>query len=221
MRIIRNSGPRRTTPLQSRSLNAHGCFRRVPPAHTQLPDANASQATYTEGMSEQRRVGPAIAMITGIVASILLAALFPVYATGDWNRVEDPWEAAQTAIVTGGPPEPMVATRETITLLEERPDGTFFYAGETHGGGIVVGLVDAAGEGLRCSAAEDPSSEDPAEVACGASEIDDSGAEHFITLWAERAPAAASGYRHELRTFATEAEFAEYLGRWSAESLRH
>lgn len=164
-------------------------------------------------MSDQRRVGPAIAMIVGIAASIVLAALFPVYATGDWNRVEDPWEAAHTAIVKGGPPAPMVAIPETIALLEERPDGTFFYAAETHGGGIVAGLVDAAGEGLRCGAAEDPTGEEPTWIACGTSGIDDSGAEYFIALWAERAPAAASGYRHELRTFATEAEFSEYLSR--------
>lgn len=158
-------------------------------------------------MTSQPRVAPAVAMWAGIVGAAVLAILFFCNAVQRPPHSPDEWERAQVQVLeNSNHNEPLLTpVPHTITLLERTSDGAFFYAAKNKVGSIMLGIVNARGEGTSCGAVgTDP---EPA-VSCGSWGGE---GEAYIAAWVQRAPQSATGFRHELREFATEAELQAYL----------
>ncbi|MCW2289263.1 hypothetical protein EDF60_2282 [Leucobacter luti] len=157
-------------------------------------------------MNSQRRVGPALAMTAGVAGALVLAAMFPANAVGEWNTPTDPWEATQEWIMTNSlHAEPgMAPILDSIEPLEQTAEGYFLYGAVSQAGSVMFGFVNETG-GVTCGAAEGTPEEEPefsvAECGWGFSDPDSFGAARV-----ELAPASPTGYRHHLRSFATQAE---------------
>lgn len=137
-------------------------------------------------------------MIASVVGALVLAALFPVYATGDWTTKADTWENARAQILASidanmerGIGGPIDAT--TLTMLEQTRDGGFLFAALTASGSIVAGVTDAEGnwKSLCASAERGPT----AEVACETWANED---ERAYAVWVQRSESAPNGFRHDL-----------------------
>lgn len=157
------------------------------------PPEPAASAPYARGMTSSPRRGPAIAMTASVVGAIALAALFPVYATGDWAKTTDPWEATRATIADSGlenAPDERVDPA-TITMLDPTQDGGFAFAALTVAGAPIAGVGTELGY-TSCTGLENGPT---AEINCSFWGAPD---ELEYTIWVQKSESAPGGFRHTL-----------------------
>lgn len=134
-------------------------------------------------------------MAVSVIGALALATLFPVYATGNWAKQADPWETARANIVgaTNLADPDFTIEPDSITKLEETPDGGFVFAALSRDGLLSGGIADETGY-MLCSSSGGVSEDEP-EVECSGWDARDTWQYH---LWVQQSPDAPSGYRHQL-----------------------
>lgn len=132
-------------------------------------------------------------MTASAIGALALAVLFPVYATGDWAKPADPWEATRATIADSGvenTPDERVDPA-TITMLEPTQDGGFAFAALTVAGAPITGVGSEAGY-IACTGLENGPT---AEIACSVWGATD---ELEYTIWVQKSDSAPGGFRHTL-----------------------
>ncbi|MBL3685480.1 hypothetical protein D3248_00685 [Leucobacter zeae] len=150
-------------------------------------------------------------MAVGIIGALALLLLLPFNLTGPWNHprsTDDSWERARAEVLDEafarnfGPDVRIVP--ETLTLLERTDRGVMLWAADTTAGGLITGLIGGGAGGGSATTPDSP------EVTVGFGGSAENAPAHFV--WVQRAPSAASGYRHRLLEFPDDEALSRYMG---------
>lgn len=141
---------------------------------------------------------PALAMITAILLAIALAALAPFHMIGPWNdETSTPWHRISTYLESD-PASPL----PDLVLLEERPDGSFLFAGEQPDGALLAGIAESNGSATYGTS---PNGSD--EVWLGGGMHMDQPDKYWFSLRVQRTGSAEQPYTYEYLEFASQEEF--------------